>query len=279
MSLSDLKDVIAQDNRCLSLTIAPHLPPEIISTIMLRARHKRFLRVDNLEQPLLPIALKQVCRYWRDMVESLPELWLDIVLDAMSLDRPTVQAFLSLSQPHPLSVIFAAPDDLRGAFVDRVIMKNLLDHCDRWRDVTFDDYPMRQASQAHFSLLETLHIRIDTIRYDPYNMYFQNAPRLKHIILITADVPTLPALPWTQFQSIRIVSYPACECMAAAVKAKGATDLHFEAMKPHEFVADPAPSLRTLPLTNSLRMSSAPIEQADGNDSEIVYAMEGMTLP
>ncbi|KAJ7290312.1 hypothetical protein C8J57DRAFT_1275679 [Mycena rebaudengoi] len=143
------------------------LPPEITSEIFVNCLPGQPQDPEPLVAPLL---LTGICRNWRTIALSTPELWSIL---SLRLDSPEVQnaladllpTWLSRSGVHPLTLRFRYEADYdNDDSSPRIFCETLLQHAHHWYDVTlrlphadfiqlFDDYP------ARFSSLRRLDIR------------------------------------------------------------------------------------------------------------------------
>ncbi|KAK7057986.1 hypothetical protein R3P38DRAFT_2843941 [Favolaschia claudopus] len=110
-SSTEYKDLIVQRDETVQQVLQyknatraiRRIPPEIVSQFLLLARP--YMDYDDFEDP--PWRLGHICRYWRDVALSTPELWAEIVI--MSPERHPEEKFrtlMSRSSNAPLKVMF-----------------------------------------------------------------------------------------------------------------------------------------------------------------------------
>lgn len=86
------------------------LTPEICVVIFLFACHKGRLSLRNQQLVTTPFVISSVCRAWRDMARSTPELWssvslcIDLSTEGSAIQAELLDQWLRLAQALPLSI-------------------------------------------------------------------------------------------------------------------------------------------------------------------------------
>ena len=117
------------------------LPPELVIQI--------FVLCSHIGDPLIPLTLASVCKWWREICMSSPRVWQIIVVSTMSRSISSIrtQAELWIVRSHPLS--FDVQINLADCEVFLPVLSYFLPHISRWRgcQVTFEG----RALQTYFS--------------------------------------------------------------------------------------------------------------------------------
>lgn len=209
------------------------LPPEVISEVFIHCtpnNHRAGIvssRVNDIQaspcaDPFRePILLGNICRVFRDIAFSTPQLWSSITLTLHScelseeLDR--LKAWLARSKGCLLSIhIRCAPDTFAGkdAWAENPpfqAMEAIFPYCKRWEEI-YLSLPM-----ACFSHLNQMQGRMVMLRkmtlfrhgYTPLNEYsglpidaFFGSPKLEDVSLFGIS-PSSMTLPWSQLTGFR----------------------------------------------------------------------------
>ncbi|KAJ7135113.1 hypothetical protein C8R46DRAFT_1139495 [Mycena filopes] len=193
------------------------LPNELVSEIFVRVREAA-PKVSTLEAPLL---LCGICRQWRDIALSTPELW-----DRLSMvppqniashpDKlPTLETWLSLSGARPL--FLGVRQGLRMSGAGHTIhrfLEVLLCHRSRWEalslEIPFCDLHLLRADMPLLAAL-TLHVTNAPdnafVGSEPLPV-FDCAPKLESVFM-HASLGQLLLLPWSQLKSLVLsATYP-----------------------------------------------------------------------
>ncbi|KAJ7123651.1 hypothetical protein C8R44DRAFT_735291 [Mycena epipterygia] len=172
-----------------------------------------------------PILLTRICRDWRAIAVSTPQLWNHVHLEfggklglrAGYMDSWWVsflETWLSRAQTQPLSMIISnlhtEPDEALVGLLDS--------HRQQWRDVTlklpFNRFYQFSTNDA-LPNLERLTLdaySIPRVVYTPITA-FQHAPILNHIHLGGWLRPTHFILPWLQLTSLELTTATAQDCL------------------------------------------------------------------
>ncbi|SJL13127.1 uncharacterized protein ARMOST_16564 [Armillaria ostoyae] len=154
-----------------------------------------------------PWILSQVCRRWRDIVLSYPEMWSCIQITG---PRDRLETVLFRSRSYPLCIYYREGNDPNAQLWDV-----LLDHCDHWRTIeirvnTKDFLCRLPKPQRHaLTLLERFHF------YTEFEVIWRGeefdesvldalatAPRLHDIFADHFRFPSSLHLPWSQLTKI-----------------------------------------------------------------------------
>lgn len=149
--------------------------------------------------PAAVLELSTVCRRWRAVIISTPNLWSilpEIVLDDSANRKHQthlriVRKYLALSRASPISFTMK---NLGPAIEASDILDAIIPHSDRWRHVGLVLRPASFRSLAkirgRLPALCTLHIQIQGQQPNtmPFIDVFEVAPRLSHV-MVTSDLP------------------------------------------------------------------------------------------
>ncbi|KAJ7162378.1 hypothetical protein C8R46DRAFT_1283238 [Mycena filopes] len=150
-----------------------------------------------------------ICRLWRQVALSTPELWNTLALtglaDAAVGGQPPfrVQTFLSRAATLPLSLSFVTRDT-----VDTHMLDVFAAHSRTWETINFTGLFERLAPfytiTHELPLLRSLKLILhDTPNDDAFGTMFQNAPLLRTVQL--SSFGSQPhALPWAQLTSLHV---------------------------------------------------------------------------
>lgn len=118
------------------------IPPEILSQIFIYAKPTNIIdrELSPHYSPVLPTC---VCRYWRSVAQSTPQLWTELYLPDIPFQPwnidvlfKAVQRWLSYSRQLPISL------HLTSTELDKAILKRyvtiLSAHARRWKNVSFE---------------------------------------------------------------------------------------------------------------------------------------------
>ncbi|KAJ7225056.1 hypothetical protein B0H12DRAFT_1077883 [Mycena haematopus] len=167
-----------------------------------------------------PLFLLQVCRAWRKVALSLPDLWtsLSVVVRNGQAFPPldVASAWLQRSGDLPLDLVLCQANEAEGnqERADALLALYMC-HLPRWREVCLDianptyGLALKPSGHLHAPLLETFHLttcwrmmRNEEITLDLLRM-LEGAPRLSSFSvsrlsdLMVSDATTV-AIPWTQ---------------------------------------------------------------------------------
>ncbi|KAJ7501054.1 hypothetical protein B0H11DRAFT_2375129 [Mycena galericulata] len=220
------------------------LPPEITAEIFLNCTPPgSMLRPSPSTAPLL---LAQICRPWRQIALTTPELWQSLVFgDESSVE--ILKFWLFRARDGPLNYSF---ESRMAARADAMIEASL-DHCHHWQDISFsvpvESYPKLHVDHRTLPMLRSMSLNL--FQYQPGNQelplnitLFQNSPSLRE-----AHISTLPCVKFdfplnrltalTLYQTVDID-----ECMNLLRQCPGLVHLAVS-------VTDPARAHQTTSLT------------------------------
>ncbi|KAJ7149545.1 hypothetical protein C8R46DRAFT_1198600 [Mycena filopes] len=199
------------------------LPPEIVSEIFVS-----FLPSYPEPPPktglLSPYLLCQICRQWRAIAASTPDLWRAIPLN---LSRASSQAFaaaqieladtwLARSGTRPLSIRLICTSDLEISPSLRTLFDKIVLHCDRWEYlrlvVPFDLFAFLDGNMP---LLRALTVGLNNYSY-PYSSVLTPFPRALELrsVLLTESFTTALVLPWAQLTRLESRCLYIYECLS-----------------------------------------------------------------
>ncbi|KAJ7074001.1 hypothetical protein C8F01DRAFT_1360737 [Mycena amicta] len=222
------------------------LPTEIVSEIFIQ-----YLPPYPACPPLLgegsPTKLAQICRRWRTIAHSTPELWRAIELFAIQdsfaqsrLQITLAQArdWLRRSHSLPLSLL------LNEAVQQQDGLSLLLEHRARWEHVLLEFDSQEQAtdaSPAPTPLLRELSIHHDSSDLAPFTGPLE-APRLRAVFL---DLPVasyellLPSLPWGQLTRLFLEEISLAMAARILQETRSLVDLRLEIGSTYQAVNAP----------------------------------------
>ncbi|KAF8995753.1 hypothetical protein BDQ17DRAFT_1430145 [Cyathus striatus] len=214
-----------------------HTPPEIIEEIFANAC---IIDFDGLSQPTTPLKLGSVCKAWREIAWSIPQLWSDIIITASPLTRTQLELlnmWLQNSRARPLSICLNPVDDFTTpAEWDRnpptSALRELVKHCERWEYL--DIFIPCNAKSRFVKVLGRVRGRVPLLRdlklrhLENLDMpraqldMFNNAHRLTRftVELLYMDDITIP---WTNLTSLRTQLSPQ-ECVEALSRCPNLVD-------------------------------------------------------
>ncbi|KAJ7342732.1 hypothetical protein DFH08DRAFT_1081817 [Mycena albidolilacea] len=129
------------------------------------------------------LLLGQICGQWRDICIGTPVFWSSIAFAKGSIQL--LELWLSRARDHPLT-IFLQMNDARAD----MLMKAIMVHRSRWRDVTLvlPVGALHQLSMSSLPRLERLTLRTNDLHLDP-PIIIRDTPLLRY-----ADLSFLPQL-------------------------------------------------------------------------------------
>jgi hypothetical protein len=209
------------------------LPPEVVSEVFIHCVHNdhrsgfaRGRANDGRDSPCAdpfrePVLLGNICRVFRDIAFSTPELWSSITLtlhsNEISEELERLRAWLTRSKDCLLTIrIRCASDTFAGKYVwaenpPFQVVEAISLHCQRWEEI-YLVLPM-----ACFSQLNQMQGRMTTLRkltlfrhgYTPLDEYiglpidaFIGSPKLEDVSLFGIS-PSSINLPWSQVTGFR----------------------------------------------------------------------------
>ncbi|KAF7353819.1 F-box domain-containing protein [Mycena venus] len=184
---------------CCRSVIAPirKLPSEILETI--------FLACASPQPNVIPV-VGQVCRHWRDVAESTPQLWSNISIGRTRFTfsqryYDLASLFLKRSTTRPLSISIRNPADTR-------LVSLLFGHADRWGTLrlsstdksTYNSLPLHNRALPMLEKLEIIEPTTGPNEGDPVKI-LHNAPNLKYVVL--KNPLDFWDLPWAQLTRLQ----------------------------------------------------------------------------
>ncbi|KAK0229949.1 hypothetical protein EDD85DRAFT_1026389 [Armillaria nabsnona] len=176
--------------------------PEILMSIFSWVRIANGCRANGCCSDI-PWILSQVCRRWRDIALSYPEMWSCIRIRG---SRDRLETALLRSRSYPLCIYYWEGSDWNAQLWDV-----LLDHCYHWRTieihVSTEEFVHRLPKpQRHaLTLLERFHLQSEfqvLWRREQFDESvldaLATAPRLHDIFVDHFRFPSLLHLPWSQ---------------------------------------------------------------------------------
>ncbi|KAJ7745761.1 hypothetical protein B0H16DRAFT_1462759 [Mycena metata] len=187
-----------------------------------------------------PLLLVRICRQWRDIAISTPELWASL---AFTVSEPNtellaardhlIERWLARSGQYPLSIrVLESPRPLRsdnavtGAKSVDSCLRLLLEHSAQWRHVEIEvDLPgMKRALEAvkshtpfDFPQLEYWRIGVDNYESEDSGQFRVGAaPQLRSIHLTLGVAPLDfrgTGIPWSQLTNLTGHSFDPAECV------------------------------------------------------------------
>lgn len=202
------------------------LPSEIIGEILLFALSSRDTgRGDTVGVGLNtqkgPWKYGHICRAWRGVVLSFPQLWSKLDISPFLTSRPRVASIVAAELLHrsrdlPLTIntTFDHPTDPHLWIGE--VLDVLITHSHRWKDVTLVIPAIHIAKlgcvKGCVPQLETLSLTLKTRWPNPASSLgtfdaFRIAPRLKNLTLDLGDQIPVFDIPWSQLKVCDIVQY------------------------------------------------------------------------
>ncbi|KAJ7651055.1 hypothetical protein FB45DRAFT_997750 [Roridomyces roridus] len=242
------------------------LPTEITSEIL-----TRFLppwpQRPEFKGPYSPSFLLGICRQWRDVALSTPELWSTMRLDIKAPDGPQLRArelislesWLQRSGDCPLSLDLSCVDmrvpssSLQTSSSLQPFVDAILRHASRLQSLEIC-LPLDnlRSIKGSMPLLRSLTMGPNTELLDPAPSerrlhLFTDAPRMENLILFTFFNPFYIILPWAQITSVTasLYVYEAAEIMRNAAALEILIVVVYNVSEPNLPIA-PIPPLSSL---------------------------------
>ncbi|KAJ7146618.1 hypothetical protein C8R44DRAFT_864361 [Mycena epipterygia] len=161
-----------------------------------------------------PWVFGQVCRHWRVLALSFPNLWTSIVASTSLWGRelPLLNIQLHRSGNAPLDLLIKFTSGQRSSmetFFD-VFLATLIGHCGRWRTLQFEFdgacLPHRAFDAlGEMPLLKELVFSGQDVPYLQNYDFFKDAPNLSRVVLSSRGARSIPniLLPWAQLTSYK----------------------------------------------------------------------------
>ncbi|KAK7035836.1 F-box domain-containing protein [Favolaschia claudopus] len=222
------------------------LPNEIVSEILIHCLPP-YPECPPLVGPSSPIPLTHICRKWRQIALTTPQLWRAVLLHTQDLPSDLSGIWLSRSGSCPISIDIQDYTYSTQASRGEELLEAVLPYCARWEyvDLGIDnvDEPVVEGAMPllrHLSALTgTMHGNLD----------FSQAPRLRSVSL-HADIPPL-VLPWTQLTSMHLFGTTLINCVPFLEPAINLIHLKIDLYIMDEDEQDTMESFITLPFLES----------------------------
>jgi hypothetical protein len=261
--------------------VAPirRIPPEMLSEIFLHCL------MDDTEILVAeaPLLLSFVCRRWRTVAISTPQLWSSVCVKSIrkgsiSIEMLQIWLLRSCNSPLTLSVNAESFDDV---VVARSYINALIPHCRRWQDVEFalpvSLLSMFNAVAGSLPLLQKLGLYIDTL--DPFLDAFKVAPMLCDVTFAYDLSPTSIRLPWRQLKRCDVQYSSASVCLYIMQQSVNLVHCKLECLRNRSevFNQPEAPMLR--PHLRSLQLTAGtPVDLASIMDSITAPALDKLEI-
>ncbi|KAJ7368795.1 hypothetical protein DFH08DRAFT_832269 [Mycena albidolilacea] len=164
--------------------------------------------------------VSQVCRYWRQIAHSTPELWVDGIRfsaghkDPMMLDFEQTTAWLKRSHPLPITIYFSWSTgwDTGLGFQGTELFRTLLTTTQRWRHLNWDIphiSPLADLPPGSFEMLERFTLDHAQSLQKPIDV-FLSASRLREVQICSRTFVPRPGIldslqmPWKQLTSLTL---------------------------------------------------------------------------
>ncbi|KAJ6539747.1 hypothetical protein B0H19DRAFT_1240374 [Mycena capillaripes] len=194
------------------------LPPEITSEIFIHClpAEREGDVINTREAPLL---LMRICRVWREISISTPELWTNFeAVDAARYSHfsEIADTWLKRAREHPLSLSVALDKthDHNSDVMD-VLQRYSSNIRSLELDMSGEDLSRMEPRIHDFTLLQELSIRLlpGVLQSFPAKI-FSNTPLL-HEVCLSNVLPSFLALPWQQLTEFTGKNYTRAQCLAA----------------------------------------------------------------
>ncbi|KAJ7639454.1 hypothetical protein FB45DRAFT_1024174 [Roridomyces roridus] len=180
------------------------LPNEIVSEIFIQCLPP-YPACPPVRGPSSPTCLTHICRKWRDIALTTPQLWRAIPFRAAG--NPHVQAWLERSRSCPLS-IFWDESNVFGHWPPPKSLKTIIRHHERWEYANLTiDWMSGQPFllEGPMPLLSELFLRMDDVdRFAQPRVKTRDFPKLRTLSLLHCSVHLGDWLPWAQLTSLTL---------------------------------------------------------------------------
>ncbi|KAJ7137792.1 hypothetical protein C8R44DRAFT_975775 [Mycena epipterygia] len=225
------------------------------------------------------LCLSQVSPYWRQIVNSTPQLWAEGVVDVHWSDKELTEkrqdrlkTLLARSAPSPLSISIQSSNTTRANSISTSIARIILPTAHRWRNlhINLDFFPnFNNLPPGTFNALERL--TIEDFDGQLALTVFQSSPRLRNLILGTMygmelDIHLLP-MPWSQLTELTIDNDSLGACRAILLQCSNLVSARFLTSYEWDFPIAAAESpVVVLPFLKTLVMTfyGSPDDEIDG---------------
>ncbi|KAJ7275649.1 hypothetical protein C8J57DRAFT_1177321 [Mycena rebaudengoi] len=230
-----------------------------------------------------PEFLRQICRTWREIALSTPQLWRAIQL-RLPTTSPTkaldlLRTWVSRSKDCPLSI------SLHGftgtPLLDIDVIQAIIPHSERWEHIDFT-LPIESLRLigADFPLLRSLTLGPMEYEEETDSLVaispFSNAPLLKQVTLYNSFGPYEIQLPWSQFTSIYAQCLFLTECAEILQHSTALREFHCDDLDGANKALLPMAPLRHL---HSLTFDSGVASHRQLLDALTTPALQHLTIP
>ncbi|KAK7018500.1 F-box domain-containing protein, partial [Favolaschia claudopus] len=203
------------------------LPNEIVAEIFLRFLPK-YPICPPLAGPDSPVLLTHICRLWREIACSTPQLWRAISLSSVesrSFNPDCI--WLSRAGVFPLSI--CANEMLKYSVTTPQLFATILPiraRCEYLQlrlDFSCSALP---TIEGEFPLLRHLDIELD--RHAPREIQFLDVPMLRSVVLDAWAVTYVARLPWTQLTTLSLYNIIFQNCVPILQTATNLLDCRLD---------------------------------------------------
>ncbi|KAJ6510381.1 hypothetical protein C8R45DRAFT_792247, partial [Mycena sanguinolenta] len=206
-------------------SMAPILdfPPEITSVIfkhcVLDAYNEEWHKegFSTLSEKSAPLLLGRICRQWRSIAWSTPELWTAIQVECpyfieSVLPRLDLWLLRTGSLPLAIDIKYRLHPDTSSDGLRELVQR----HAGQLQDLSLDVTPgydlFNWDEMGQLPALEKFSLASLSFRYQGMITGFKDAPALREVHFLTNFKSTNIDLPWVQLTTVRMdhVTLPAC---------------------------------------------------------------------
>ena len=259
-------------------------------------------------EAIMPLVLGMVCRTWRELAWSIPQLWRTIPISLNDPDHPSpnfevFESWIARSGRCPLFIDVSYDEDIgcpdsedyiddNGDPYEISLFRLLARTSERWYSANFDlhscAYSILQCVSGRLPLLTSLYINIaesdclpepGTTFYDrPWDM-FNSAPQLRSV-KVDGYEPDMFSFNWDQLNEVSLNPVQADDCLEILSKCPGLSRCTFGKIPPvdsEEFPSGPQePILASELVFLSLQVDEDRLQS--GSDT-FAYILDGLTTP
>ncbi|KAJ7267344.1 hypothetical protein C8J57DRAFT_364296 [Mycena rebaudengoi] len=199
---------------------ARRLPDDVIREIFVAALPSRNCIMSATEPPLL---LCKICRPWRALALSTPQLWASVHIAVPSSSRmekmtTMVDNWLSRSGVLPLSLSVVVSNTAEPDIDVSTLLNSLIHFSSRWKKFSLtlpsllSFSPLSKVSPEHLSMLEHVCVKRQTFHGEPVHSGFEvwrsifafiGAPNLRNAFL-NPQLAQCLSLPWGQLRHLNL---------------------------------------------------------------------------
>ena len=198
------RSTVVDDENPLAGFPFDELPTELLVEIFRRARATSILD-DSITKYPYPVALSQVCRYWRKVALGAPTLWTDIHLVQYDTEeiREAARTYLERSKTCPIFLTWFPDHYQTYADIREVIDDLIIPRAERWQRITLiagnntaTDVLLDGMESLDFPILQDLEIPCMLKSPSSNTTLCHNAPLLRRCRFHECyNTPPLPPLP------------------------------------------------------------------------------------